>query len=82
MADPNPVVVLEHKGLYWSKVPGTEAAKTVEPDEEYRPLGLTRVVQTADGDHRPRAEHCDLRSRRALGARGQPRWPDQSKSWI
>ena len=51
VADPNPVVVLEHKGLYWSKVPGTEAAKTVEPDEEYRlPLGLARVVQTADGD--------------------------------
>ena len=22
--DPNPVVVLEHKGLYWSKIPGTE----------------------------------------------------------
>ena len=51
VADPNPVVLLEHKGLYWSKVPGTEAAKTVEPDEEYRlPLGLARVVQTADGD--------------------------------
>ena len=51
VADPNPVVVLEHKGLYWSKVPGTEAAKTVEPDEEYRlPIGLARVVQTADGD--------------------------------
>ncbi|HVF81196.1 MAG TPA: thiamine pyrophosphate-dependent enzyme, partial [Flavisolibacter sp.] len=25
--DPNPVVMLEHKGLYWSKVPGTEEAK-------------------------------------------------------
>ena len=25
--DPNPVIVLEHKGLYWSKVPGTEEAK-------------------------------------------------------
>ncbi len=26
--DPNPVVMLEHKGLYWSKVPGTDDAKT------------------------------------------------------
>ena len=44
--DPNPVVVLEHKGLYWSKVPGTEAAKTVEPDSDYRlPFGKARVVQ-------------------------------------
>jgi len=25
--DPNPVVMFEHKGLYWSKVPGTEGAK-------------------------------------------------------
>jgi 2-oxoisovalerate dehydrogenase E1 component len=33
--DPNPVVMLEHKGLYWSKVPGTEAARTVEPGADY-----------------------------------------------
>ena len=46
--DPNPVVVLEHKGLYWSKVPGTEAAKTVEPDEDYViPFGKGRVVLEA-----------------------------------
>jgi len=46
--DPNPVVMLEHKGLYWSKVPGTEAAKTVEPDEDYIiPLGKARVAQEA-----------------------------------
>ncbi|MGB0171331.1 MAG: alpha-ketoacid dehydrogenase subunit alpha/beta [Flavobacteriales bacterium] len=51
VADPNPVVVLEHKGLYWSKVPGTEAAKTVEPDDAYAlPLGLARVVQSADSE--------------------------------
>ena len=51
VADPNPVVVLEHKGLYWSKVPGTEAAKTVEPDDAYAlPLGLARVVQSADAE--------------------------------
>ncbi|WP_410504991.1 thiamine pyrophosphate-dependent enzyme, partial [Hymenobacter sp. BT523] len=33
--DPNPVVMLEHKGLYWSKVPGTEDAKTAEPAAGY-----------------------------------------------
>ena len=46
--DPNPVVMLEHKGLYWSKVPGTEAARTAEPDRDYiLPLGKARVVQAA-----------------------------------
>ncbi len=48
-ADPNPVVVLEHKGLYWSKVPGTEEAKTPEPDADYiLPLGQARPVLAAD----------------------------------
>ena len=47
--DPNPVVMLEHKGLYWSKVPGTEEAKTMEPDEAYiLPLGIALVVQQAE----------------------------------
>lgn len=46
--DPNPVVMLEHKGLYWSKVPGTEAAKTIEPDAEYIiPLGKGRIAKEA-----------------------------------
>ena len=46
--DPNPVVILEHKGLYWSKVKGTEAAKCVEPDEDYIiPLGKARIVKEA-----------------------------------
>lgn len=46
--DPNPVVMLEHKGLYWSKVPGTEDAKTFEPDAEYVvPLGKARIGQEA-----------------------------------
>lgn len=46
--DPNPVLMLEHKGLYWSKVPGTEAAKTIEPAEDYiLPFGKGRVVQAA-----------------------------------
>lgn len=44
--DPNPVVMLEHKGLYWSKVPGTEAAKCPEPSANYIiPLGKGRVVK-------------------------------------
>ncbi len=48
--DPNPVVVFEHKGLYWSKVPGTEAAKVVMPDEDYIvPLGSAKVVLDATG---------------------------------
>lgn len=47
--DPNPVVMLEHKGLYWSKIKGTEDAKTIEPDENYIiPLGKARMVQVAD----------------------------------
>jgi len=46
--DPNPVVMLEHKGLYWSKVPGTEDAKTIEPSKGYTlPLGKGRVVLQA-----------------------------------
>jgi 2-oxoisovalerate dehydrogenase E1 component len=47
--DPNPVVMLEHKGLYWSKVPGTEEAKTIEPSRDYiLPLGKARCVLAAD----------------------------------
>jgi 2-oxoisovalerate dehydrogenase E1 component len=46
--DPNPVIMLEHKGLYWSKVPGTEEAKSFEPDREYViPLGKASVVLAA-----------------------------------
>jgi len=47
--DPNPVVMLEHKGLYWSKIKGTEGARTVEPSEDYVvPFGKGRLVQAAD----------------------------------
>ncbi|NNC95227.1 MAG: tungsten formylmethanofuran dehydrogenase [Chitinophagales bacterium] len=50
--DPNPVVVLEHKGLYWSKVKGTEDAKTIEPDENYIiPIGKARIAQFADAEN-------------------------------
>jgi 2-oxoisovalerate dehydrogenase E1 component len=51
--DPNPVVVLEHKGLYWSKIPGTEGAKVIEPDAAYRvPIGKARLAHanTAAGE--------------------------------
>lgn len=48
-ADPNPVVMLEHKGLYWSKIPGTEGAKTIEPDADYViPFGKARIAQAAE----------------------------------
>ena len=47
--DPNPVVMLEHKGLYWSKVPGTEEAKTIEPSKDYiLPFGKANIVLKAD----------------------------------
>ncbi len=50
--DPNPVVMLEHKGLYWSKIKGTEDAKTIEPDEDYViPFGKGRIVQEASEDN-------------------------------
>ena len=44
--DPNPVVILEHKGLYWSKVKGTDAARVYEPGEDYiLPFGKANIVQ-------------------------------------
>ena len=49
--DPNPVVMFEHKGLYWSKVPGTDAARTVMPDEDYViPFGKGRIALEATAD--------------------------------
>lgn len=46
--DPNPVVMLEHKGLYWSKIKGTEDAKTVEPSADYLlPFGKGRIAYPA-----------------------------------
>jgi 2-oxoisovalerate dehydrogenase E1 component len=57
--DPNPVVLLEHKGLYWSKVPGTAEAKTIEPDENYMiPLGKGNVVQQASEESINNGESC------------------------
>jgi 2-oxoisovalerate dehydrogenase E1 component len=47
--DPNPVLMLEHKGLYWSKIKGTEDARTIEPDEDYIiPLGKANTIISAE----------------------------------
>ncbi len=57
--DPNPVVMLEHKGLYWSKVPGTEDAKSIEPSRDYiLPLGKATVVLKADEELVDDGESC------------------------
>lgn len=57
--DPNPVVMLEHKGLYWSKVPGTEDAKTVEPSKDYiLPFGKANIVMEAASDKIANGESC------------------------
>ena len=46
--DPNPVVILEHKGLYWSKVKGTDTARRKLPAKDYiLPLGIGNMVQEA-----------------------------------
>jgi 2-oxoisovalerate dehydrogenase E1 component len=57
--DPNPVVMLEHKGLYWSKIPGTEGAMSIEPDEEYIiPFGKARIVQEASQEAIDSGDSC------------------------
>ena len=58
-ADPNPIVLLEHKGLYWSKIKGTEGAMSIEPDEDYViPFGKARVVQEASFEAVNTGESC------------------------
>jgi 2-oxoisovalerate dehydrogenase E1 component len=57
--DPNPVVMLEHKGLYWSKVPGTEEAKSPEPSKDYiLPLGKANIVLKAGEEMISNGESC------------------------
>ena len=57
--DPNPVVMLEHKGLYWSKVPGTEEAKNTEPESDYViPLGKANKVLEANQENIDNGESC------------------------
>lgn len=59
--DPNPVVILEHKGLYWSKIPGTEGAMSIEPDEDYViPFGKARVVKSALEQNITNGDSCAL----------------------
>lgn len=49
--DPNPVVIFEHKGLYWSKVPHTETARRPMPAEDYiLPIGKADITCLADAD--------------------------------
>ncbi|HUR65748.1 MAG TPA: transketolase C-terminal domain-containing protein, partial [Chitinophagaceae bacterium] len=57
--DPNPVVMLEHKGLYWSKVAGTEDAKTIEPSRDYiLPFGKANIVLSATPARIANGESC------------------------
>jgi 2-oxoisovalerate dehydrogenase E1 component len=57
--DPNPVIMLEHKGLYWSKVPGTEEAKAIEPSRDYLlPVGKAALVIQADKEKMNSGESC------------------------
>ena len=57
--DPNPIVMLEHKGLYWSKVPGTDEAKMTEPSSDYIiPLGKGNVVLKAAEEKINMGESC------------------------
>jgi len=57
--DGNPVIMLEHKGLYWSKNPGTELAKCIEPDEHYiLPFGKANTILEADDESIGNGESC------------------------
>lgn len=59
--DPNPVIMFEHKGLYWSKVPGSKEAKTIEPSDDYViPLGKARVYQEASEEKIEEGESCTV----------------------
>lgn len=59
--DGNPCIMLEHKGLYWSKNPGTELARCVEPDEDYvLPFGKANIVQQASSDAIENGESCTI----------------------
>ena len=57
--DPNPVLMLEHKGLYWNKVPGTEWAKRPEPSRDYIiPLGKGNIIMEASPHHLQQGSSC------------------------
>lgn len=58
--DPNPVVIFEHKGLYWSKVKNTDYAKSILPSSDYRiPFGKAMMVKEVEADVLKR-ENCIL----------------------
>jgi 2-oxoisovalerate dehydrogenase E1 component len=57
--DGNPCIMLEHKGLYWSKNPGTELARCIEPDEDYvLPFGKANIVLEATEEAIENGESC------------------------
>ena len=57
--DPNPVIMFEHKGLYWGKVPGSKEARTPEPSDDYViPLGKARIYQAAEASAVENGESC------------------------
>jgi len=57
--DPNPVLMFEHKGLYWGKVPGSKAARCIEPDEDYIiPLGKANIYLEASEEATENGESC------------------------
>lgn len=57
--DPNPVIMFEHKGLYWGKVPGSKDAKTIEPSDDYIiPLGKARIYLAASEQAVENGESC------------------------
>ncbi len=59
--DGNPCIMLEHKGLYWSKNPGTELARCIEPDEDYiLPFGKANIVQHASEEAIENGESCTI----------------------
>ncbi len=59
--DGNPCIMLEHKGLYWSKNPGTELARCIEPDEDYvLPFGKANIVLQASDDAIENGESCTI----------------------
>jgi len=57
--DPNPVVMFEHKGLYWGKVPGSREARCIEPDDDYIvPFGKARIYLEASTEAVENGESC------------------------
>lgn len=57
--DPNPVVMFEHKGLYWGKVPGSKEARCIEPNEDYIvPFGKARIYTHASDEAIENGDSC------------------------